>query len=119
MTPSLRTSLSSAAITLLLATAPATAHVQFRAPATVGIQAMSTTDETAPPRLLRAKFPDHRLEGAVVGGVLGVGVLWANHKFNEMNRRTGSTRLVDSPILAAVFLTGLGAFIGSTIQKQP
>lgn len=119
MTPSLRISLSWAALTLLLVAPPNTAHAQYRAPATVGIQAMSAAHETAPPKLPRSKFPDHRIEGAVVGGTLGIGFLLLIHLWDTSDSGTRKTRLVDSPILFPVFLTGLGAFIGSTISKDP
>ncbi len=105
-------------LALLLVAAPTAASGQFPAPTTAGIQATYASEETAPPMRMRARFPDHRIEGAVVGGALGVGFLAL---FSALNKEYGGLwgiKPLDPPVLFAVGLTGIGMFVGSVIPKQ-
>ncbi len=105
-------------LALLLVAAPTAARGQFPAPTTTGIQATYASEETSPPKRMRARFPDHRIEGMVVGGALGVGMLVLYHALSKMNDGPRYTLLLDSPVVSAVAVTALGTFIGSVIPKQ-
>ncbi len=105
-------------LALLLVAAPTAARGQFPAPTTAGIQATYASETAAPPMRMRARFPDHRIEGAVAGGALGVGWLAFWYGMSKINDGTGRITLAESPWLQAAALTLLGTFIGSVIPKQ-